>query len=461
MPKTHFYLKDKNSTSPTLISLYYYVEKKRFAFSTGEKIKPAFWSFKTERVTDRYTDSERINKKLNWLEKSFLSIIDELIMEKGKATVKDVRHRLKVLTGKEKPDNTLFGFIESLIQQRKESNRIKEGSIKVYGNSFKHLKDFAEYQGMKEYDFSDINYKFFNRFTEYLTQRNFSDNYINKIISTFRMFLNEATKEGINKNLNYKNIPIPVGKETADEIYLNKSELEKLFDLDLSDHTKLERVRDLFIVGAYTGLRFSDFSRISTEHIRKIQGFPVIDIVAQKTGQNIIIPLHPYVETILEKYEGQVPKISQQRMNDYLKELGERSGFLNELVTKSMTKGGRKVVDKLPKYSLLKTHTARRSFATNAFLAGWSTLSIMAISGHTTETSFMRYIKVTNEQNAVHIAKTQYYQMNPDLAKIKEVLQLLSNKNEFDFSPSEMKLLDSIKDKIKAKRTISPLRVAK
>lgn len=463
MPKTHFYLKDKNSTSPTLISLYYYVEKKRFAFSTGEKIKPAFWSFKTERVTDRYTDSERINKKLNWLEKSFLNIIDELIMEKGKATVKDVRHRLKVLTGKEKPDNTLFGFIESLIQQRKESNRIKEGSIKVYSNSFKHLKDFAEYQGIKEYDFSDINYKFFNRFTEYLTQRNFSDNYINKIISTFRMFLNEAAKEGINKNLNYKNIPIPVGKETSDEIYLNKSELEKLFNLDLSEHKKLEKVRDLFIVGAYTGLRFSDFSRIDTEHIRIIQGFPVIDIVAQKTGQNIIIPLHPHVEVILEKYEGQVPKISQQRMNDYLKELGERSGFLNDLVTKSITKGGRKMVEKLPKYSLLKTHTARRSFATNAFLAGWSTLSIMAITGHTTETSFMKYIKVTKEQNAVHIAQTQYYQMNPNLAKIKEALSILSNSdnNEYELTPEEIKTIEKIQSKVKAKRGTTPLRVAK
>ena len=372
-----------------------------------------------------------------------------------------MKHALKILTGKEKPTNTLFGFIQSLIDERTASKRIKQGSVQVYNNAFKRLKDFANFEGLEEYSFSDISYSFFNRFAEYLTDRDFSDNHINKIISTFRMFLNEATKTGVNTNLNYKNVPIPVSKETADEIYLTKSELEKLYYFDFSNHLKLERVRDLFIVGAYTGLRFSDFSRIEQKHIREIEGFPVIDIVTIKTSQNVIIPLHPFVESILKKYDGEVPSISQQKMNDYLKELGKKCGFLNDLVTKSITKGGVKKVEKLPKYSLLKTHTARRSFATNAFLSGFSTLSIMKITGHTTETSFMKYIKITDEQNAVHIAKTQYYQLNPDLAKIKEVLQLLSNKNEFDFSPSEIKLLDSIKDKIKAKRTFSPLRVAK
>ena len=461
MAKPHFYLKNKNSSEPTLITLYYYLEKKRFAFSTGEQIKPIFWSFKNERVTNRFSQADRINKKLDWLEKKLLEVVDQLIMEKGKATAKDVKHALKILTGKEKPTNTLFGFIQSLIDERTASKRIKQGSVQVYNNAFKRLKDFANFEGLEEYSFSDISYSFFNRFAEYLTDRDFSDNHINKIISTFRMFLNEATKTGVNTNLNYKNVPIPVSKETADEIYLTKSELEKLYYFDFSNHLKLERVRDLFIVGAYTGLRFSDFSRIEQKHIREIEGFPVIDIVTIKTSQNVIIPLHPFVESILKKYDGEVPSISQQKMNDYLKELGKKCGFLDDLVTKSITKGGVKKVEKLPKYSLLKTHTARRSFATNAFLSGFSTLSIMKITGHTTETSFMKYIKITDEQNAVHIAKTQYYQLNPDLAKIKEALQLLSNKNEFDFSPSEIKLLDSIKDKIKAKRTFSPLRVAK
>ena len=150
MAKPHFYLKNKNSSEPTLITLYYYLEKKRFAFSTGEQIKPIFWSFKNERVTNRFSQADRINKKLDWLEKKLLEVVDQLIMEKGKATAKDVKHALKILTGKEKPTNTLFGFIQSLIDERTASKRIKQGSVQVYNNAFKRLKDFANFEGLEE-----------------------------------------------------------------------------------------------------------------------------------------------------------------------------------------------------------------------------------------------------------------------------------------------------------------------
>lgn len=453
MAVPHFYLKDKTSNEPTLISLYYYIENKRFVFSTSEKIKPSLWSFKKERVNDRYGDSERINKKLDRLAKGILEIEDRLINEKGFATAKSVRDELKIFSGKKRSNKTLFNFIESFIEERKALNSYSYSSIKVYNNTRNHLHKFAKNAGHKEFDFADINYKFFKDWTKYLTDQNFSNNYIHKIISTFRTFLHEAKREGLKTNVEFSDIPITVNKETSDEIYLNKSELEKLYHLELSENPRLEKVRDLFLIGAFTGLRHSDFTRITEKHIRISEGYKLIEIIAKKTGQKIIVPLHPYVETILNKYNGEAPTLSQQKMNAYLKELGEQCGFLDELVTKSITKGGKRNLEnnKKHKWELLKTHTARRSFATNAFLDGWSTLSIMKITGHTTETSFMKYIKVSEEQNAVHVAKTQIFKLNPELATMSNGLQLLLNKaNELELTEEQQKLLIDIKEKLKA-----------
>ena len=202
--------------------------------------------------------------------------------------------------------------------------------------------------------------------------------------------------------------------------------------------------------------------RLTKEHIREIDGFPIIDIITHKTKEQLLIPLHPYVDSILNKYGGKVPNISGQKMNSYLKEMGKLSGFLDQKVTKSITKGGQKQVEKVEKYKLIKTHTARRSFATNAFLAGWPTLSIMKITGHSTESSFMRYIRVTKEQNAVHIAKNQFFQIAPEGAKVHEALNLINdNASTLQLTPEELELLEGIKSKVKRLLPANHLRIAK
>lgn len=92
--------------------------------------------------------------------------------------------------------------------------------------------------------------------------------------------------------------------------------------------------------------------------------------------------------------------ISNQKTNDYLKEIGKMVPTLQAELVKSFTKEGSKQQTKYQKWEMLTSHTARRSFATNKYLAGTPTLTIMAITGHKTEKAFLRYIKLTSSEHA-------------------------------------------------------------
>ncbi len=140
---------------------------------------------------------------------------------------------------------------------------------------------------------------------------------------------------------------------------------------------------------------------MNATHIRN--GF--IEITQSKTGDPVTIPLHPTVKRILAKYAGNLPQsISNQKTNNYLQEIGKMISSLNEEFQRTMTKGGKKITHSYKKWELLSTHTARRSFATNEYLDGTHSLTIMTITGHQTEKSFLKYIKATPNDHAKKLA---------------------------------------------------------
>ena len=219
--------------------------------------------------------------------------------------------------------------------------------------------------------------------------------------------MNEATDRGINKNLEYLNKRFKVLNDSADTIYLSKKELDAIRGLDLSNNARLDTVRDLFIVGCYTGLRFSDLEKLDKSNF--IKDFTQIKLKTQKTGETVIIPVHPYVKEIFIKYGNSLPKsISNQKMNEYLKEIGKKADIVENIIIGSI-QGGRKTNNSYLKYQLITTHTARRSFATNAYLADIPSMDIMKITGHRSERSFIKYIKVTQEQNANRLINHPFF----------------------------------------------------
>ncbi len=220
-------------------------------------------------------------------------------------------------------------------------------------------------------------------------------------IKRLKTILNEATERGINKNLAFKSKYFSRVNEETDTIYLNEIELKEIEDLDLSNNIRLEKVRDLFLVSCRTGLRYSDYSVLKSDQIKN--GF--IETIQLKTSGTVIIPIHDTVKRILNKYGGALPKAnSNQKMNEYVKEIGEMIPSLHTPFSQTYSKAGNKVTVTNPKFQLISTHTARRSFATNEYLAGTPSLTIMAITGHRTEKSFLRYIRISPSDHAKILA---------------------------------------------------------
>lgn len=420
MAKINFYLRDKESSKPTPILLFISYNGLRLTkVATGETIEPQFWDTKTQRakLTKRFPTHPEFNTRLSRIATLAENVLRQYMNDHDQQppTPETYRALLNQLLNRtpsksETPALNLFGFIEGFLKEYetklndKTAKPVTKTTLRVYRQSLRVLREFkeAEFKN-REFSFAQIDYHFYTQLQQYLVRQNYATNTIGKHIRTLKTFFLEAKERGLMPQFSTKKFKAV--SESSDAIYLNEHELTLLFEMDLTSNSKLEKVRDLFMVGCWTGLRFSDFTRIRKEDIDD----KYIELETQKTGEVVVIPIHPYIRTILERYHDKTPNslpkpISNQKMNDYLKELGKLAG-LEELIAESITKGGKKITVQRPKYEMITTHTARRSFATNQYLAGFPTHSIMKITGHRTESSFIKYIKIKPKDAAKDLLK--------------------------------------------------------
>ena len=291
------------------------------------------------------------------------------------------------------------------------SEKRSEGTLKTY----KTCLSFLETTLHGSYPLAEVDMNWYRSFVKRAElggseKEGLSKNYIGKLVKLVKSVLRFAEAQGESVHQAYRTREFKVLTEEVAHIYLSEVEIGALRALDLSDSQSLSNTRDLFIVGCYTGLRFSDFSKLSEDDIRSYDGVRMFEVRSQKTDRRVSIPIHSVVEAIMDSRNGYLPPFqNDQLMNRNLKVLGERAGLV-ESVEIERTEGGKRRREFRPKYELIQTHTARRSFCTNAYLQGLDTLDIMAISGHKTESNFLRYIKVTREQRAKRIASHPFFQ---------------------------------------------------
>jgi integrase len=408
----NFNLRDLNATKETPVNLIIRYSNQKFSYPTGEKINPRHWqgdkskrNYQRAKPNGGFIEYTEFNSRLDNIENTVQDIFRRYKNDNGSAapTWNKFKELLDLAFRRKEPmAKDFMSFIKQEIEVSKSRTNTKTGriisapTIRKYNTTYNHLEDFISKTG-KRLDFEDINATFYNQFVSFLqTQYNLATNSIGKDISVIKKFLNDATEKGINKNNAYKSNNFAVISEKSDSIYLSEDELKLLFELDLSS-SYLEKTRDLFLIGCYTGLRYSDFSVLDGNHIKN----GAIEIETYKTGETVIIPLHPIVESIFKKYNYKLPKsISNQKTNDYIKEVGKLVPQLNTDITKRITRGGKRTSTDYKKWQLITTHTARRSFATNLYLGGFPAIEIMKITGHRTESAFMRYIKITPADTA-------------------------------------------------------------
>ena len=188
-------------------------------------------------------------------------------------------------------------------------------------------------------------------------------------------------------------------------MYLTPKEIKAIKEVHLAGSQ--DGMRDRFILGCVTGLRFSDYSRLSADHI---QGH-LISILTKKRNRSVVIPMHEYVTQIFEKWNYNLPPdLSLRQYNNVLPIIAQKSGIRDEVVVEKKI-NGKVEMQKVPKFELVKTHTPRRSFATNAYQAGIPVRNIMLITGHKTEDSFFRYVQTTGLENAQDLIDHPFFKL--------------------------------------------------
>ncbi len=423
MAKTvRFNLRDKQE-SETWIYLVYRFKNNRVVINTGLCVPPKYWNEKAQRMkeTANYASYKTVNARLDELASITTSLYRDY---RAKNTIPSrdsfKAALLAIIEKREDQAAELMSFIREFIEERRAMNR-SLSSIKVYTTTLNHLEAYAK-QKRRSLDFKDINEQFKRDFVVYLYSQGFADAYVHKLLSTIRTFMRDAKERGVTDFEGYR-INNIVEKRSADHIYLNEREIDILAKLDLSENPRLDRVRDLFLIGCFTGLRFSDYTHIKPENIKMEhhngKEVKLLTMTAQKTKQRVVLPLvHPTLLPILEKYEMKSPPIiSNQKLNEYLKDLCKLAGFdesieINEFIS------GRHEKKILQKWELVSSHTARRSFATNAYKRGVPIADIMKFTGHTTVTSFMKYIKVTGEETAIVLSDHEFFTGKTKLRKV-------------------------------------------
>lgn len=406
--KIRFYLKDPKAVKSSSIFASISYDTQRMKYYLPESIDPKSWNSKKQEAKSGYYESSELNTRLIGYKRDIAKTFN-LLSEDGIPSITLFKQRLDILYKRiESLKIEFYQFAEDLIKKTQLGQRIsKDGTVVNVRSAYElarvveHLKGF-EKQWRRKICFENFDHDFYTDFTSYLNDQNESLNTVGKRVKDLKTILNTALDKKITKYDDFRRFNIL--KEEASNIALTESELSAIENLDLSSQPiGLQHTRDLFVICCHTGLRHSDASRLN-------EFFTVKDGLLhgdqKKTGGKVVIPIHNSVAAIIKKYDGRFPQASANQVeNRNLKVIANLVDALREGVeSKAQTKGGVKTYKKQSRADMVCTHTGRRTMATLAYKEGLPTISIMALTGHKTEKSFLNYLKITKEEHAITVA---------------------------------------------------------
>ena len=390
-----------------------------------------------------YLDRIRYREKLSKIElgvqdlrrhhrltvESLNTLIQDVVLSEIREQLRKDEERKKYI--EERKNKSVKTFVKRYIEGiKKGENRNLKGeryspnSIKTW-NQF--LRIFMEFSKNKSFTWDEMNKSHIDSFLNHLDKIGYKSETKQRYIGIFKTLINVSEQQGLHHNRiigRFLNSHFVRDDERRTLIYLTKDELRSLYEMELSGMK--EKVRDVFLVGCYTGQRFSDYSKIDEEYIRETgKGTKVIHFTQEKTKKKVSIPiLNEDLETLLRKYDYNVPRVNEQVLNRYIKnilrDLSETVPSLSESKRTLLTlteirdeeEGRMKFVRDEEGYvikhrwEMVSSHTCRRFFTTNMYLSGkFSIQQIMSLTGHTKEKTFKKYLRLTEDEYADDVAR--------------------------------------------------------
>ena len=357
---------------------------------------------------------------------------------------------------------TLMGWIDEYIRQCESGERLKQksaktitpGTIKSYRTTKAQLEAYQE-KRHKVIDFDDVTLDFYDDWRRFFLEktdkngnkRPYSPNTIGKHVKNLKIFLYAAKEMKLTTRDDFENGRFSADSVDVENVYLTDERVQEMYETDFEDDKTIERLlrlapddaerdymrdqlarrtpkllneaKDIFTVGCLTGQRVSDYKRINESMYRRLSdGNDYIYLQQDKTGKWIYIPLDVRVRAILAKYHGTLPHIYAQDLNERIKVIGRLLGW-RENAGITERHGTMEVPTQKRFYECIKTHTARRTFATNAYKHKISLSSIMVITGHSSEKMLRKYLKLDKEEQAI-LAAAEFAQAKEVKLKVAE-----------------------------------------
>ncbi|MFR9553194.1 MAG: tyrosine-type recombinase/integrase [Rikenellaceae bacterium] len=387
---------------------------KRIEFSTGYRIDVAKWDDKKQKVKNGCSNKHKqtaaqINADLAKYELRIQEIFKKFEVAEVTPSVELIKETFNSATPTAKVEDIVpkIDFWESFDRFVAESSRQNNwaySTIQKFRSAKTHLQNFK-----KTISFDTFNEKGLAQYIDFLRVKcDMRNTTLHKQLGFLKWFLRWAHRQGLHSNTAYDTFK-PKFKSTQKRvIFLTWDELTKLREYQIPETKQyLERVRDLFLFQCFTGLRHSDVFNLRRSDVKENH----IEVTTLKTADSLNIELNDYSRAILDKYkdvdfEGHkvLPVISNQRMNDYLKELAEAAG-IDEPVRESYYKGSERIDEISPKYALLGTHAGRRTFICNALSLGIPAQVVMKWTGHNDYKAMKPYIDVADNIKATAMSK--------------------------------------------------------
>mgnify|MGYP000882201844 CR=1 FL=1 len=408
---TNFYLDtrpNKKGDHPINVSIV--IKGKRLLTTTGYSISPDKWNKERQRVNQGVSNANGItynviNNKLSEIESHFSKLENQIeITGTTDFNLKD-EFADKFRTNKtKKKAETIFDHIDEFISEVGRLNDWTVSTVEKFNALKNHLKAFDPALKYENLDESGL-----ISFMDYLKNvplaggvQGMRNSTIKNRISFLKWFLRWATKKGYNNELAFLsfNPKIKTIKSTDKEIvFLDWEELIHVYNFEFPDNKKyLTRVRDVFCFGCFTGLRYSDTANLKRSNVHETY----ISLTSIKDSDNLKIELNKYSKAILDKYKDEqfpydraLPVISNQRSNEYLKEMAKLCG-IDTPVTEVYYKGNERIEEVRPKYEKICTHTARRTFISNALMKGIPVNVVMKWTGHSDYNAMKPYIAIAD-----------------------------------------------------------------
>ena len=398
----NFYLgthKNRYNERPIYVSIKAICAPRYFT-TTGLTIGVDQWDKEAQRVKrGRYNakklSSELINAELGRIQLHFSNMNDRVKIY----SVDELKIEMQRLRGKQQIEfqtkYTLSWLITQFMVKESTLRGWTEGTIKKFKTLSTHLERFCH--GVT---IDDVNIAFLQDFIRYLVNLGFKNSYIKKLCRILKWFLNWAMAQNyLSKDLDLSELAPTLKIEEKKVVFLDWNELMTLYKWeDFGTHAYLREVRDFFCFCCFTGLRYSDAAQLKKEDIRDGH----IELVTQKDSELLRIPLNKYSQSILDRYAATpmwkncaLPVISNQKTNEYIKELGRLCG-INTPIKKIEFRGSSRIEEVRPKYEYLTTHCGRKTFICAALSLGIPPQTVMSITGHSDYSAMKPYIAVAH-----------------------------------------------------------------